>query len=333
MTAAATRICRGYKSRRASADNRRARLRYLRYQTDECYGPDAEQPCAGFEGDDPGEETPAAPAPPADKLPAPAPAAAKGPTPEEQAAAEAKKKAADEKKRADDEKKQAEAAEKQRADAARHQRDLEKKKAAEKRREEQRAQEREEAKRREERKKREEAKRRELTRRTNLWDPSRRKAGSAKRSEAEDLVRALPWTDLAAHFGVQEARGTVVELRETPGTALPGPLRPAKQAALPERDALYPARWPSGIVGPVFCLKTTTRAVRRAANAVGPGYVLFEKTTRVDAAETIEPRRRYGLRDTRHVQHCQRCQNDPKPPVLFFEFSGSRRCPRTTAAA
>jgi len=213
---------------------------YLRYQTDECYGPDAEQPCAGFEGDDPGEETPAAPAPPSDKLPAPAPAAAKGPTPEEQAAAEAKKKAADEKKRADDEKKQAEAAEKQRADAARHQRDLEKKKAAEKRREEQRAQEREEAKRREERKKREEAKRRELTRRTNLWDPSRRKAGSAKRSEAEDLVRALPWTDLAAHFGVQEARGTVVELRETPGTALPGPLRPAKQAALPERDALYP---------------------------------------------------------------------------------------------
>ena len=76
---------------------------------------------------------------------------------------------------------------------------------------------------------REAARNRERDRRLALWDPARKACAKALQKDAETLTRALPWADLAAHYGVQEAADAQLLRDETPSLGAPNKLNDKAQ--------------------------------------------------------------------------------------------------------
>ena len=124
-----------------------------------------------------------------------------------------------------------------------------KKEAKDKAKREQQERQRAEDLKRKAKREREAARNRERDRRLALWDPAKKACSKALQKDAETLTRALPWADLAAHYGVHEAADAQLLRDETPSLGAPNALNPKAQHAgtvypLEEDAGLYPSKEP-----------------------------------------------------------------------------------------
>ncbi len=216
---------------------------YLSYYEKPCYGPDADRPAKGF------DNVSAPSSPVIQPTPAPAPPRDESLTAEQQRLNEALHAEDPEAKAAREAREAQEAAERQRVAARAEDERRRKKKAKDKAKREQQERQRAEDLKRKAKREREAARNRERDRRLALWDPARKACAKALQKDAETLTRALPWADLAAHYGVQEAADAQLLRDETPSLGAPNTLNPkAKHDGciypVPEDEGLYASKEP-----------------------------------------------------------------------------------------